>query len=87
MKGFFIKWFNFWEYPEIEPFYKKSFHYLEVGKRVEVLNKRLAIIHELLEILSAELNHQHSSRLEWTIIILIIIEVGFLIVKDLLHWI
>jgi uncharacterized Rmd1/YagE family protein len=33
-------------------------------------------VHELFEMLGNELNHQHSSRLEWTIIWLIIIEVG-----------
>ncbi|MBX9923347.1 MAG: RMD1 family protein [Rhabdochlamydiaceae bacterium] len=77
----------FWDYPELEPFYRKSAHYLDVGKRVDILNKRLAIIHELLEILSAELNHQHSSRLEWTIIILIVIEVCLVILKDLFHMI
>jgi len=75
----------FWDYPELEPFYRRSAHYLDVGKRVEVLNKRLGIIHELLQILSAELNHQHSSRLEWTIIILIVIEVFIVSLKDLFH--
>ncbi len=75
----------FWDYPELEPFYRRSAHYLDVGKRVEILNKRLGIIHELLQILSAELNHQHSSRLEWTIIILIVIEVFIVSLKDLFH--
>lgn len=65
----------FWNYPELEPFYKMSAHYLDVSKRVDTLNKRLSVVHELFEILSGQLNHQHSSRLEWTIIILIVIEV------------
>lgn len=65
----------FWDYPELEPFYRKSAHYLDVGKRGDILNKRLAVIHELFEILSGELNHQHASRLEWIIIVLIVIEV------------
>lgn len=65
----------FWNYPELEPFYKMSAHYLDVSKRVDTLNKRLSVVHELFEILSSQLNHQHSSRLEWTIIILIVIEV------------
>ena len=77
----------FWDYPELEPFYRRSSHYLDVSKRVDILNKRLAIIHELLEILSVELNHQHSSRLEWTIIILIVIEVFILILKDIFRMI
>lgn len=75
----------FWNYPELEIFYRKSVHYLDVSKRVEILNKKLAVIHELLEILTGELNHQHSSRLEWTIIILIVIEVCLVLLKDFFH--
>ena len=75
----------FWDCPELEPFYRRTYHYLDVGKRVDVLNKRLDIIHELLEILSGELNHQHSSRLEWIIIILILIEVLLVLFKDVFH--
>lgn len=75
----------FWNYPELEPFYRRTAHYLDVTKRVEVLNKRLTVIHELFEILSNELNHQHSSRLEWTIIILIVIEIVIAVLRDLFH--
>ena len=75
----------FWDHPELEPFYRRTVHYLDVGKRVEVLNKRLTVVHELFEILSNELNHQHSSRLEWTIIILIVIEVVIALLRDLFH--
>jgi uncharacterized Rmd1/YagE family protein len=75
----------FWDYPELEPFYRKTAHYLDVSKRVEVLNKRLTVVHELFEILSDELKHQHSSRLEWTIIVLIVIEVVLAVLRDLFH--
>lgn len=75
----------FWNYPELEPFYRRTTQYLDTTKRVEVLNKRLGVIHELFEILSNELNHQHSSRLEWTIIILIFIEICIVILQDLFH--
>jgi len=75
----------FWEHPELEPFYRRTSHYLDVSKRVEVLNKRLNVVHELFEILSNELNHQHSSRLEWTIIFLIVIEVVIALLRDLFH--
>jgi uncharacterized Rmd1/YagE family protein len=75
----------FWEHPELEPFYRRTAHYLDVSKRVEILNKRLTVIHELFEILTNELNHQHSSRLEWTIIGLIVIEVIIALLRDLFH--
>jgi len=61
----------FWEYPELENLYVMTAKYLDVFPRVEVLNKRLDIVHELFDILAEELRHQHSSTLEWIIIVLI----------------
>ncbi len=75
----------FWDYPELEPFYRKSAHYLDVGKRGDSLNKRLKVIHELFEILSGELNHHHSSRLEWIIIVLIVMEVILAVLNDVFN--
>ncbi len=66
----------FWDSPELEPLYRETIRYLDVIKRVEALNKRLMVIHELLEILSNELNHQRSFRLEWIIITLISSEIA-----------
>jgi uncharacterized Rmd1/YagE family protein len=40
------------------------------------------VIHELFEMLGNELNHQHSSRLEWTIIGLIVMEVFLTLLRD-----
>ena len=75
----------FWDHPEFEAFYRRTTHYLDVTKRVDALNKRLNVIHELFEILSGELNHQHSARLELTIICLIVIEVVIALLKDIFH--
>jgi uncharacterized Rmd1/YagE family protein len=74
----------FWDYPELEPLYIMTANYLELTTRVEVLNQRLGIVHELFEMLGNELNHQHSSRLEWTIICLIVIEVTLSLLRDVL---
>ncbi len=75
----------FWNYPELEPFYRRAAHYLDVSKRVEILNKRLNVVHELFEILSSELNYQHTSRLELIIILLIFLELTVTLLKDLFH--
>ena len=72
----------FWEYSELEPLYAITANYLDLKTRVEVLNQRLDVIHELFEMLGNELNHQHSSRLEWTIIGLIIMEVSLTLLRD-----
>lgn len=72
----------FWEHPELESYFVHTTHYLEVNKRGELLNKRLAVLHDLLQILVGELHHQHSSRLEWTIIVLILIEIVLALWRD-----
>lgn len=76
----------FWEYSELEPLYQMTANYLDVETRVEVLNHRLDVVRELFEMLGNELNHQHSSRLEWTIIFLIVIEVVLTLIINDLTW-
>lgn len=72
----------FWDYPELEPLYRMTANYLDIEKRAHVLNQRLEVFHELFEMLGSELNHQHSSRLEWIIIWLIVIEVMVSLLSD-----
>lgn len=72
----------FWEHPELDPLYRMIANYLEIENRSEVLHHRLEVVHELFQMLGSELNHQHSSRLEWTIIILIVMEVCLTLMKD-----
>lgn len=74
----------FWEHSELESYYVLVAHYLDRERRVNILNQRLRIVQELFDMLAAELNHQHSSRLEWTIIWLIVIEVLLHVVTDIL---
>lgn len=76
----------FWEYPELEPPYRLAVNYLDLPARVQVLKERLTVIHELFEMLGNELNHQHSSRLEWIIILLIFFEVVVGFSRDVLRW-
>lgn len=75
----------FWDYPELEPIYRMMAKDQDIKQRVEILNKRLNLIHQLFEILSDVFNNRHSSLLEIIIIILIGIEIiltiGFKIVK------
>lgn len=75
----------FWEYPEYHPLYRDIAKCLDFSTRVSVLNTRLTIVSELLGMLSDQLNHQHSTTLEWTIIWLIMIEVILVVLTDILH--
>lgn len=72
----------FWQNLQLEPLYTMVSSHLDIENRVKVLNQRLEIVHELFEMLGNEVNHQHSSRLEWTIIILIVVEVVIMLTKD-----
>jgi uncharacterized Rmd1/YagE family protein len=73
----------FWENPNFEPYYLKAATYLEIQKRVEVLNKRLDVIHNLFDMLTNELHHQHSSNLEMIIIFLIALEIFIVLIEYL----
>lgn len=75
----------FWEYTDLEPIYKMTALYLEIARRVSVLNERLTVLKELFDMLNTEVNHKHSSRLEWTIIWLIVMEVALALAKDIFH--
>lgn len=74
----------FWENPEYDSLYTSTMAYLELGQRIEILNKRMNVVDELLAILADELNHRHSSKLEWIIIWLIAVEIIIFILHDLL---
>jgi uncharacterized Rmd1/YagE family protein len=77
----------FWRRPRYEPYYHMASQYMDIITRLDILNRRLDVIHELYDILSNELKHSHSSRLEWVIILLIVTEVIMHIIKDFLKWI
>ena len=76
----------FWEDDEWLPLYVRAAKYLEIDRRAEVLNKRLDIIKELFDMLANELHNSHSNKLEWIIIILIMVEVFFQMLAILLEW-
>ncbi|PLY15293.1 MAG: sad1-interacting factor 2 [Sedimenticola sp.] len=76
----------FWEYPEMENLYIMTAKYLDIQPRIEVLNRKLTIIHEIFGMLADEQKHKHSSLLEWIIIWLIAIEILIFLFHDLLKW-
>lgn len=71
----------FWRRPRYEPLYLMTVEFQDIELRQNIMNHRLAMIHELYSILSNELNYLHSTRLELIIVGLIAIEV----VLALLH--
>lgn len=75
----------FWRRPRYETYYHLASEYMDIKQRIDILNKRLDVIHELYDILSNELKHAHSSRLEWIIILLIVMEVVMMLAKDVFN--
>ncbi len=74
----------FWEYPELQSYYSMVADYLEIRPRIEVLNKKLETIQDLLQMIADEQKHSHSSLLEWIIIWLIAIDIIILLVQEFL---
>jgi uncharacterized Rmd1/YagE family protein len=75
----------FWEYPELQETYHSISSYLEIEQRIRLLNSKLDIIQQLLNMLADEQNHKHSSVLEWIIIWLIAVEIVMFFVHDILE--
>jgi uncharacterized Rmd1/YagE family protein len=64
----------FWKRPRYEPYYEMAIQYLDIRTRLDIVNRKLDVIHELYGILSDELKHRHSAFLETIIVGLILTE-------------
>jgi hypothetical protein len=60
---------------DLQRHYDAVFTYLEVSSRVEVLDARLGVLQEILDLVRAQQAHTHTSHLEVIIIVLILVEV------------
>ncbi|RIB04259.1 hypothetical protein C2G38_1988655 [Gigaspora rosea] len=65
----------FWSEPTYEPLYEAIRGYLEISQRVDLLNQRVAVISDLLDMLKEHLTSSHGEQLEWIVIILIAFEI------------
>uniref|UniRef100_A0ABD2XLI0 DUF155 domain-containing protein n=1 Tax=Trichogramma kaykai TaxID=54128 RepID=A0ABD2XLI0_9HYME len=73
----------YWERDDLETLYQQICGYYSIAKRTRVMNEKLNHCVELVELLSSHLSDRHHVRLEWMIILLIMVEVGF----ETLHYI
>lgn len=64
-----------WSEPQLEPIYQATRGYLEINQRVALLNQRLEIISDLLQMLKEQLGHNNDEQLEVIVILLIGAEV------------
>jgi uncharacterized Rmd1/YagE family protein len=54
---------------------------LDVGIRIKVLNEKMDYAQEIASVLREILSEKHGLRLEWIIILLIAVEVGFEVMR------
>merc|ERR1712014_472284 len=71
----------FWDEEQFEPHYVACRSYLDIDKRVDILNQRLGVLKDLYDLLQNSLNVKHGTKLEWIVIILILVEVFLEIVQ------
>ncbi|XP_076476587.1 required for meiotic nuclear division protein 1 homolog [Bombus vancouverensis nearcticus] len=72
----------YWERDDLERLYQETCSYFNIAKRTRVINEKLNHCVELVGILAMRLSDRHHIRLEWMIIILIMVEVVF----EILHY-
>ncbi|ENN71659.1 required for meiotic nuclear division protein 1 homolog [Dendroctonus ponderosae] len=70
----------YWENEQLETLYNQVCVYFCINKRSKVMNEKINHCVALIELLSHHLSDKHHVRLEWFIIILIMVEVLFEIV-------
>ena len=61
----------------LEGYYDQVGRALDIGIRIKVLNEKMDYAQEIASVLRAQLSEKHGLHLEWTIIALIAVEVGF----------
>lgn len=65
----------FWKEETHEENYHMVMEYLEMSGRTAILNKRLDLLRELLDVLQHQMENEHGVKLEWIVIWLIVVEV------------
>uniref|UniRef100_A0A671SLZ8 Required for meiotic nuclear division protein 1 homolog n=1 Tax=Sinocyclocheilus anshuiensis TaxID=1608454 RepID=A0A671SLZ8_9TELE len=67
----------YWDREDLEQLYDKTCQFLNINRRVKVVNEKLQHCTELTDLMRNHFSEKHSLRLEWMIVVLITIEVMF----------
>ena len=76
----------YWDREDLEHLFLATCSHLAVAKRTKVINEKLSHCLEVMDMINNHLSHEHSSRLEWIIIILIAIEIVFEVIHLRLNY-
>ncbi|KAI0688381.1 DUF155-domain-containing protein [Cytidiella melzeri] len=73
----------FWTYPDLQPLYDAARSYLEIPQRINLLNTRVEVLQDMLQLLKETVSSRHAERLETIVIWLIVVEIGLGIITIL----
>ncbi|KAK9745249.1 RMND1/Sif2-Sif3/Mrx10, DUF155 [Popillia japonica] len=73
----------YWERDQLEVLYSQICTYFSISRRTKVINEKINHCVELIELLRSHLSDKHHVRLEWMIILLIMVEVCF----EIIHYV
>ncbi|KII91211.1 hypothetical protein PLICRDRAFT_173101 [Plicaturopsis crispa FD-325 SS-3] len=65
----------FWSFPDLQPLYDAARSYLEIPQRINLLNTRVEVLQDMLQLLKESVSSRHAERLEQIVIALIGIEI------------
>jgi uncharacterized Rmd1/YagE family protein len=65
----------FWAQPDLEPLYSAARSYLEIPQRIDLLNARVEVLQDMLQLLKDQVTSSHSEWLEIIVIVLIVLEI------------
>ncbi|KAJ9480236.1 Sporulation protein RMD1 [Pseudozyma hubeiensis] len=65
----------FWRQPDLEPLYSAARSYLEIPQRIDLLNTRVEVLQDMLQLLKDQVTSSHSEYLEIVVILLIMLEI------------
>ena len=63
-------------YPDLQPLYDAARAYLELPQRLDLLNARVEVLQDMLQLLKETVTSRHAERLEQIVIALIAVEIG-----------
>ncbi|KAI4204301.1 MAG: hypothetical protein LQ350_001281 [Teloschistes chrysophthalmus] len=70
----------------LEGYYDMVGRALDTNVRIKVLNEKMDYAQEIASVLRQQLSEKHGVRLEWIIILLIAVEVGFAVRQEVKEW-
>lgn len=68
-------------YPDLRPLYDAARSYLEIPQRINLLNTRVEVLQDMLQLLKESVSSRHSERLEQIVIVLIAIEISMFLLS------